>query len=357
MPGSPRSRSEKLGHVASPLREGETAPAEISWIPFSCACLIAPYVDSDDSDSSSENGSDQQTDSETDQDESFDEDISWERINLPLDHKYQSSRSSLVNWIYDQFRVWRTSVRYAIPPGHRQQSRKRARGADRKPRVIYLHDEDPEDPQVVVVSRIDGYFHLACPFYRYNPIRHRRCMYGDDLQSIEEVIIHLQRHHRLPVHCQKCRRTFTDARVRDTHTRGQTCQFQPWITIDGIDSNLMSRILRRDDPYVREDVRWLRIFYRAFSASGRGHSPYLTDGVGLEVSLLRDYLASDGCDLISEHLRRCGVLVGQPEKKALAELQFLTLEDLINRVICDQGVSETGEGAHGGNLDDLVEIS
>jgi hypothetical protein len=315
-------------------------PADAPWIPFSCACLPVAHSLSDEDSGSSESDSDSDSDSDSgtdDEELTSYSDSSWERLNPASNHEYQYLRPSLLQRVYDQFCDWRTSIRYAIPPGHRQPSRKRGRGAVQTPRVAYLHDEDPADPEVVVVHRIDGYYHLACPFYRQDPVCHHRCAHTHDLQTISDVIMHLQRHHRMPAHCPICRTIFADPRTRDAHVRGRTCTSQPEIQMDGVDSQTMSRIIRRDDPYVREDVRWLRISHCIFGSSPPNRAPYLTDGIGLEVSLLRDYLSGDGRNCVLEHIRHSGLLNGRRDEKTISVLCFLTLQDLVGKIVLDNG--------------------
>lgn len=328
--------------VSSPAKFIRREPTQAPLIPFSCACRTLPFLPSDEEDSSSDSDSHFDRGSETEEIDETDEADEDELIdlNLPLEQyglarrpEYLRQRPHLTEWTYDRFCDWKAFVQYAIPPGHRQPSRKRARGLAPKPRVAYLCDEDPVNPDMVIVSSINGYFHLACPFYRYNPVRYRQCMHAHDLQSIEDVINHLQRHHRLPTHCPICRRTFSDARIRDAHVRGRTCELRPEIKIEGIDRRQMSKILRRDDGYVREDIRWLRIFHRVFPTSPPDCSPYLTDGVEFEISLLRDYVYGEDHNCILDHIKSCGLLKVGEDKKELAAFFLLTLNDLVEKVL------------------------
>ncbi len=97
----------------------------------------------------------------------------------------------------------------------------------------------------------------------------------DDLQSIERGHLAPQRRRREPIYRPICRRTCWRRReIADRHVRSQTCDSQQRTGIEGINDRQMSKMIVRDDRYVREDIRWCRIFATAFPSSEACQSPY-----------------------------------------------------------------------------------
>lgn len=189
------------------------------------------------------------------------------------------------------------------------------------------------DSQLVVISH-DGYFHLKCPYYVRNSAKYKRCLLQDDLQSVEAVIDHLCNHHMEPPCCAMCYRVFDKARDRDEHMSKRTCKVRDKIEIDGIDLYQKEKLSRRDRVYHGEKKRWYRIWRTVFPNTTLPHSPYLDRGVGLEVSMVRDYWAANGRDCVSQYLTRRGLLRHhrQDEERALAALAELALQDMLIRV-------------------------
>ncbi|KAL6351838.1 hypothetical protein LRP88_14889 [Fusarium phalaenopsidis] len=240
---------------------------------------------------------------------------------LPYDHRFQSSRPELLTFALESLGVWMKSTRYFLPPNDRLPPRKRLQ-------TSHWNEGDDSIDGFVVVSPAIGYFHLACPFYVYNPARYQQCLLKHNLRSIEDVIRHLGRHHMKPPYCPLCSQTFDTLSSRDSHILERTCELRDPQPIQGINFYQKLKLKRRDKIYLGEAKRYQRIYATAFPNSDPPHSPYLDRGSGKAVSMARDYWGVNGRLCVSQFLERSEFL-GENERDRAAEdaLCKLTLED------------------------------
>ncbi|KAH6976455.1 hypothetical protein BKA56DRAFT_449326, partial [Ilyonectria sp. MPI-CAGE-AT-0026] len=256
-------------------------------------------------------------------DESLDSDGTTEEYTLDQHHPFQVLRPDLLRFAYDRVQTWVASARYAAPPEDTLPPRKRIKRADWRPCLVYLEEEkETRDPELVIVSRFDGYYHLSCPFYAHDPDKYKDCLQHHDLHSIEGVISHLERHHKEPQYCPICRQTFDRAIERDDHIRQNNCKLSFSGEIDGIDRSQLLKLIKQDKPYLSEQTRWFLILATIFPGAKPAHSPYLERPVEREVSMTRDYWDRHGMDVIAQFFgSRNMVDSGQPgEEKARAAL-------------------------------------
>ncbi len=258
---------------------------------------------------------------------------------LDGDQDFEVVRPALVLWAYDEFQKWKVGVRYIAPPEHRIPPRKRVRALESEPRIL-LETEDPDDPGLAVLQRIDGYFHLACPFYIANPVRHRQCLLGHELKTIEDLIEHLGKHHPKPFYCPSCGQIFQSSLKRDDHMRDRLCEIRQHVNVEGVTDYQHAKLVRRDDPSQREEDRWLRVYKIVFPGANkpRRSAAYLKDGMGLTVSLIRDYWVRHGRECVKDYLYNCGLPhSNQPDKDpGVEQLQRLVLVDLIQKASRDE---------------------
>ncbi|RSL44224.1 hypothetical protein CEP54_014768 [Fusarium duplospermum] len=289
-----------------------------------------PYSSENDLDSSSSTSGSDSDDSSCSDSEHSSPGAAQEYI-LPYDHRFQSSRPELVKSALDSLDAWMKSARYVLPPDDRLPPRKRLR-------ILHRKEGDDGDDSIdgfVAISPPDGYFHLACPFYIYNPARYQQCLLQFDLRSIEDVIRHLRRHHMKPPYCPCCSQTFDTLSSRDSHILERMCELRDPQPIQGLNFYQKSELKRRDRIYLGETKRWQRIYATAFPNSGLPRSPYLVSGCGKAVSMARDFWRANGRLCVSQFLERGEFLGEEGERDRLAEeaLCNLALEDMVPVIV------------------------
>ncbi|CAG9949501.1 unnamed protein product [Clonostachys rosea f. rosea IK726] len=186
--------------------------------------------------------------------------------------------------------------------------------------------KEPLDDQPASQNRANGHFHLACPYYLLNPGRYR---------SIEAVIEHLQEHHLQPPYCPLCSQAFTKATERDDHLRVRSC-LRRESPVDGISIAQKGELVGKDSVQDSVKDRWRRIVKTVFEASDSLPSldPYLSSGVGLAVSVTRDFWDENGHRLIGECMNAG---IGYTTEEADALLRYV-LEDVLRKLLDQNGV-------------------
>ncbi|KAH0343046.1 hypothetical protein KCU83_g8987, partial [Aureobasidium melanogenum] len=134
---------------------------------------------------------------------------------------------------------------------------------------------------------------LACPFVKLDPLKHEKC-YTFVLRSIPRIKQHLERVHRIPVHCPKCYLIFhNNAEARDRHTREGICHFVPERRLEGIDESTMRRLKR---PTTSRSVSesWYSIFALLFPGAKKPESPFMDTTLSAELSAFRHFCTLEG---------------------------------------------------------------
>lgn len=251
---------------------------------------------------------------------------------LPLEHEYQQLRPELLRLSQTELEEWASRVYYDAPP------RTRSRMANRQPEPLWLEeDEDSSDTELVVLSRMHRtrrYFHLDCPFHALDPVKYEQCLVQDDWQSIEGLIDHISRNHMKPFYCARCSGVFPTAIDRDNHILDKQCELLEHRPIDGIDHYQKAKLWRRDRWYLDERKRWQRIWNTVFPTKPP-RSPYVDQGLGLEVAMARDFWGIHGWRCVSKLLMSPDWPNNSngDDERALNALCDLALQDLINDII------------------------
>ncbi|KAK3370808.1 hypothetical protein B0T24DRAFT_594697 [Lasiosphaeria ovina] len=325
----------------------------------------------------SASSSDTDSDSDPDSDDLLPSSSAAAHALALSDRSYADLCRNIVLFAYPKFLAWSASARYMAPPEQRvraRTTRRRRRETDTNsrasamsatatavgtmtPRRYVEEAPDPSSPHVVIISPIDGYYHLACPFYRANPARHGACVVAPSsrrrrrgLQSVPDVVRHVVRHHRKPASCPVCSRVFASELAAEAHVRALSCKAPAvLVPVEGVTYRMaaeLARQQRRDAGSARgrrpEADRWRRVFATVLPGADADQaqhaavcSPYLTDGLGLAVSLLRDYWSAHGYECIAEYLagRDDGQLLLERDSDALAALDSGVFEDLLAKVV------------------------
>ncbi|KAH7246552.1 hypothetical protein BKA59DRAFT_478157, partial [Fusarium tricinctum] len=237
------------------------------------------------------------------------------------------------------FQEWRAETKYITPREDRLPPRKRCKTSSG--RSIYTQTEgedDISDDELVVVSqpaRTKLFLHLACPFQIFAPDEYQKCLLKDDLQSIEELKEHLFRCHSRPIHCLICYKTFDTLIQRDDHVLSETCQKRDVGPLYGLDESQKSKFVRGDSWHFGERRRWYRIWSVIFPGSKNPPSPYLDRGLGLSISMMRDFWELYGSQCVSDCLEQEELTDDQGESVQRV-LYELALKDLLGEMIQEE---------------------
>ena len=263
----------------------------------------------------------------------------WEQSQFLTD-VLQHQRHKIKAKALKLFEKWRAETKYIAPREDRLPPRKRRKRSST--RSIYTQSEDEvdiSDEELVVVSqpaRTKLFLHLACPFQIFSPHEYQKCLLKNDLQSIEELNEHLFRCHSRPIHCLICYKTFDTLIQRDDHVLSETCQKCDVGPEYGLDESQKSKLIRGDSWHLGERRRWYRHWSVIFPGSKNPPSPYLDRGLGLSVSMMRDFWELCGSQCVSDCLEHEELTDDQGESVQRV-LYELALEDLLSEMIQEEG--------------------
>ncbi|KAF5562981.1 hypothetical protein FPHYL_5406 [Fusarium phyllophilum] len=235
------------------------------------------------------------------------------------------------------FKDWKENTEYIAPPENELPFQRRFRSSPRQSMAdIKTNDEyDTSDDELVVIShparRSKASFHLACPFYTYDPEKCHQCLLTGDLRSISDVSEHLFQFHSRPCYCMNCYETFDTQILRDDHVLNEKCEERTPGPLFGLAESQKAKLLDIDTHCSSEKACWFDIWSIVFPDSREPRSPYLDRGIGLGVSMMRDFWDLHGSRCILES----STLQGIPrcEHRGIAgNLYELVLQDLLNNV-------------------------
>jgi hypothetical protein len=262
----------------------------------------------------------------------------WEQSQFLTD-VLEDQRHRIKTNALELFQEWRAETKYITPREDRLPPRKRCKTSSG--RSIYTQTEDEDDisdDELVVVSqpaRTKLFLHLACPFQIFAPDEYQKCLLKDDLQSIEELKEHLFRCHSRPIHCLICYKTFDTLIQRDDHVLSETCQKRDVGPLYGLDESQKSKFVRGDSWHFGERRRWYRIWSVIFPGSKNPPSSYLDRGLGLSISMMRDFWELYGPQCVSDCLEQEELTDDQGESVQRV-LYELALKDLLGEMIQEE---------------------
>lgn len=217
----------------------------------------------------------------------------------------------MLEQFYHTFLAQRASARYIIPPDHRIRPHHQ--------RSILLESHDATT-STTLITPVTGYFPLRCPFgFCTTPST-----------SIPGLIRHLQAAHREPIYCPVCGSTFPTFRSRDEHVRAQTCEYQEHLDVEGVGDRRLDKIARRDDPSMDEEGRWKKIWDGIFPGL-EAPFPWVTEGTGLEVVMMRDWWRAEGRRCVEGYLDE-GRVEGAVSEELVRALLVHLEDELVKRV-------------------------
>jgi hypothetical protein len=115
---------------------------------------------------------------------------------------------------------------------------------------------------------------FACLFWKHNPIRHWRCLF---LKDTLDIVTHLLRHHKQPLHCAICKEVFETPEAREQHAldiynQADGNHQRSDIVFYGASEQNFHDI--RATSRLRGEIRWFRIWTILFPTTPRPTSAY-----------------------------------------------------------------------------------
>ncbi|KAK7427060.1 hypothetical protein QQZ08_006487 [Neonectria magnoliae] len=167
------------------------------------------------------------------------------------------------------------------------------------------HEKDQNQVDANQAKRIkteDHHQSLACPFYKHDPIRHRRC-HTYMMKRISYVKQHLQRNHQQPIHCMVCMTVFDDEDRLFEHSRAQSCQVRPRDQRpDGMTPKQQKQLAVRANQKKSEAEQWYEIYTMLFPGADRPSSPYVSRDLSEDMSSFREFVEGQGGKMIHDSL-------------------------------------------------------
>jgi hypothetical protein len=149
---------------------------------------------------------------------------------------------------------------------------------------------------------------LACPFYKFDPVRHRRC-HAHVLTRNSYVKQHLFRSHMQPIHCDICLSIWPDEEKLREHRRAQQCVKRAYIAPEGITSDQKRKLRSRlGSKNKSESDQWFELYAILFPDSQKPKSAYLDGELSEDVESLREFIERRGADIMMNQLVDSSVL-------------------------------------------------
>lgn len=142
---------------------------------------------------------------------------------------------------------------------------------------------------------------FACPFWKKDPIRHRKCFTG--VKRISDVKQHLRRSHIQPVFCPRCGMEFgdEDAALRIHMRAVEQCDNREFPEPDGITALHQKALRRYSDRSAGEAEQWYVIWDYLFPGGPNGKpppprptSPYVDQDLSEDMSSFREFSHREG---------------------------------------------------------------
>jgi hypothetical protein len=185
---------------------------------------------------------------------------------------------------------------------------------DQRPKRVSEDDEN-EHQQVSRAKKSkrqdDSHLRLACPFYKHDPIRYRRC-HAHVLKRNSYVKQHLFRCHMQPIHCDICLSIWPNVEKLREHRRAQTCEKREYIAPDGItpeqERKLRSRLGSQNKT---ESDQWFELYGILFPDAQRPKSAYLNGELSEDAESLREFIEGHGTNVMMEQLKGSGFILDE----------------------------------------------
>jgi hypothetical protein len=143
---------------------------------------------------------------------------------------------------------------------------------------------------------------LACPYWKWNPNKHRRCC-KLTLKRIRDVKQHLHRRHTPESYCERCLFIFPNDQSHQDHIINALCRREPHAQLDGISHSQHRELCKKSNPAFTEENQWFAIWDILFPESERPFSAYIDSELSVDLCLFREHWQNSGQDALLDVLR------------------------------------------------------
>ncbi|GJD02490.1 Het and ankyrin domain protein [Colletotrichum higginsianum IMI 349063] len=173
---------------------------------------------------------------------------------------------------------------------------------------------------------------LACPFWKLDSIKHRRCFSHDAFARIRDVKQHLKRKHTPEFYCPRCKTTFGTALALTEHVSQKNWVCSVSETLDGISTQQSSQLSRKSKAGISEEKQWFAVWDIVFVGRPRPGSAYIDADFSEEVNSLREYCKSNAGPAIAEAKRTAQISdeFATEDIDAYMERTFLRAFDILH---------------------------
>lgn len=148
----------------------------------------------------------------------------------------------------------------------------------------------------------EEHLRLACPFYKFDPVRYRRC-HAHVLKRNSYVKQHLFRAHRQPPYCIICLEALPGDEALKDHLRAQQCQKREYVPPDGINPEQERKLKSRLGLQSKSEIeQWFEIYAIIFPGAQKPKSPYLDNGLSEDVESFREFIGRQGSAIFCQEL-------------------------------------------------------
>ncbi|KAK4038556.1 hypothetical protein C8A01DRAFT_17395, partial [Parachaetomium inaequale] len=131
---------------------------------------------------------------------------------------------------------------------------------------------------------------LACPFWKFDPDRHRKCGKLDNFFQVNRVKQHLTRNHAEPkFYCDRCKTIFDGEPAYQYHLREAECMFKDWSSGDRFITRSQREKLHEKSKAIPEPDRWFAVWHIIFPGHSPPRSPYIDIRLSDDLRRFREY--------------------------------------------------------------------
>lgn len=194
---------------------------------------------------------------------------------------------------------------------------------------------------------------LACPFWKLDPVKHRKCFTRAQVDT-SYIKQHLRAHHYIEFYCQRCFCTFESQKMRESHSMNVQCIPKDPKYLEGVRlSHEQSHKLRQKLKGKLPEEKWFALWVVLFPSHRRPPSPFVANGLSEDLCDFLGFGTSHGTKILNETLQSSGYLQPRLNESLLLEL----LRGVQNRLYDEWLASRISSAQVDGGVSDEVSTS